>query len=477
MTDIVHDSEQETKTSGLLITEFKTKPNIKGLAEIFGAKIQELEDALFQLFTLRGVDTAFGAQLDLLGAVVGVVRGGLNDTDYATAIRAEILLNVSSGTIQQILALMYTAFPGVVFTGVEEYPADFRIVAHSPLANPAQAGALVHSALPAGVGGYLVYSIVPAGHTFTYCDSNDSQPVIDENLGYGSSTPDLDIVIDPGFSPPFSDSVNILLTNGSVILAAGDGGQAALSYDGGFTWTSTPTGINPALENVSCGAYGAGFFVLGTDIGNTLFSTDAGLTWSALTSVGAGFKAMTYGNGLFVGVTTAGEIFSSPDADTWTSQTNGFGGGIIWSVCWSGSLFVAGGDGGVLETSPDGVTWTDRTSTLSGSITASFFGGGLYLIGDNAFIASSSDGITWNTILAASGADTNGFAYGDGTFMLVWADGTAAYSLDDTATWFLITPPTVGTTLTSIIYLGSFLASGQSNTILTRSGGRYAGSA
>ena len=188
MSDIVQDSQQALETSGLLITQFKTQPNMVALAQIFGAKIQEIEDALFQLFNLRGVNTAFGAELDVLGAIVGVIREGLSDTDYATAIRAEILLNISSGTIQQLLALMYATYPSATFTLHEGYPADFTIVAHAVLTNPTQAGALVQTAKPAGVGGYLVYSIVPLADTFTDCDSNLSQPVTSALLGYGDSS-------------------------------------------------------------------------------------------------------------------------------------------------------------------------------------------------------------------------------------------------------------------------------------------------
>jgi hypothetical protein len=188
MSDIVYDPNQIQESSGLLITQFKTQPNMIALAQIFGAKIQEIEDALFQLFNLRGVNTAFGAELDILGSVVGVIRAGLNDTDYATAIRSEILLNISSGTVQQLLSLMYSAYPGFVFTLHEGYPADFTIVASGVLPNPIQAGALVQTAKPAGVGGYLVYSIVPLADTFTTSDSNLSQPVTSSLLGYADSS-------------------------------------------------------------------------------------------------------------------------------------------------------------------------------------------------------------------------------------------------------------------------------------------------
>lgn len=79
--------------------------NIKLLLRGLVGPAQEIENALQQLLTLRGVDTAEGAQLDVLGRVVGQLRNGMVDDDYRRLIRARISVNRSKGTIADVLTV------------------------------------------------------------------------------------------------------------------------------------------------------------------------------------------------------------------------------------------------------------------------------------------------------------------------------------------------------------------------------------
>lgn len=188
MGEPVYDLAHAVELPALLIQQFVEDPAMAAMCAIFGAKVQELEDALWQLYTLRGVSSASGAQLDLLGRILNYARGSLSDVAYAVALRSKILLNTDSGTTQQILSLMYAAFPGATFTISENYPASFTVKAATILANPTAAGAMVQSAKPAGVNAQLVYSTVPLTNTFTYCDANVTQPVTSALLGLADSS-------------------------------------------------------------------------------------------------------------------------------------------------------------------------------------------------------------------------------------------------------------------------------------------------
>ena len=53
----------------------------------------------------RVVGVAVGAQLDVLGRIVGEARLGDPDANYRLRIKAGILLNVSSGTPEELLAI------------------------------------------------------------------------------------------------------------------------------------------------------------------------------------------------------------------------------------------------------------------------------------------------------------------------------------------------------------------------------------
>jgi len=81
-----------------LIHQWKDKPNVVGLLTSYLESVQEVEDIYNQLLTERGVDTAIGAQLDILGRIVGEPRNSRNDDDYRNAIRLRISINTSDGT-------------------------------------------------------------------------------------------------------------------------------------------------------------------------------------------------------------------------------------------------------------------------------------------------------------------------------------------------------------------------------------------
>lgn len=66
---------------------------------------QPLEAALMQLLLLRRVDTAEGAQLDVIGAIVGRARDGADDDVYRRRIRAQIATNASDGRTEDLIAI------------------------------------------------------------------------------------------------------------------------------------------------------------------------------------------------------------------------------------------------------------------------------------------------------------------------------------------------------------------------------------
>jgi hypothetical protein len=72
-------------------------PRLQGLINSVASMCQEIEDYASDLLTKRTIDTASGNALDVIGEIVGQVRGGLSDDDYRSAIRFRIKLNTSCG--------------------------------------------------------------------------------------------------------------------------------------------------------------------------------------------------------------------------------------------------------------------------------------------------------------------------------------------------------------------------------------------
>lgn len=67
------------------------------------ASVQDVENALQQLFRERRIDTAVGEQLDVLGRLVGQKRNGLSDDDYRRYVRARIAANRSNGSYEDLI--------------------------------------------------------------------------------------------------------------------------------------------------------------------------------------------------------------------------------------------------------------------------------------------------------------------------------------------------------------------------------------
>lgn len=81
------------------------KNNITLFLEAVLTSIQDVENALQQLYRERRIDTAVGTQLDILGKIVGQPRNGLSDDTYRRRVRARVSVNRSDGLIEDILTV------------------------------------------------------------------------------------------------------------------------------------------------------------------------------------------------------------------------------------------------------------------------------------------------------------------------------------------------------------------------------------
>lgn len=97
MTELTHITNHEAQALRTLLSQWADSPKIKALVRVFAARMQTLEDDAWALFVERGVETAEGVQLDILGEIVGQARLGLEDGDFRRLIRVRILANRACG--------------------------------------------------------------------------------------------------------------------------------------------------------------------------------------------------------------------------------------------------------------------------------------------------------------------------------------------------------------------------------------------
>lgn len=101
--------------------------NLKNLVKLSADRSQILEEAIWDLLTLRTLKESFGQQLDLLGAIFGEMRLSRGDSEYRDAIFLRITLNLSSGDPETILAFLKSLSGADTIILKETFPASLEI--------------------------------------------------------------------------------------------------------------------------------------------------------------------------------------------------------------------------------------------------------------------------------------------------------------------------------------------------------------
>lgn len=104
--DAYRTTDHEDQGLDVLLEQYRHKVRIPAWLTVYLDEVQALEDAAYDVLLKRIFDNASGAQLDALGRIVGEPRRSLDDTSFKIFIRARILINRSTGTAPQILAIL-----------------------------------------------------------------------------------------------------------------------------------------------------------------------------------------------------------------------------------------------------------------------------------------------------------------------------------------------------------------------------------
>lgn len=167
------------------LEQYKSKPKLNALARVYLNRIQELENACWEVILYRLLPNAEGAQLDMIGRIVGRGRNGLVDSDYLIAIRAQIRINRSCGTPEDMIDVTRLSVPaGFTFTYDEAYPKTVLITV---------IGAVnwtidvlydnLFRAKSSGTKLFLQYSEADDSNTFTFATGTNWEPSATQGFG------------------------------------------------------------------------------------------------------------------------------------------------------------------------------------------------------------------------------------------------------------------------------------------------------
>ena len=172
------------------ISQFQDKPRLSALLCAFLNQVQELEVAIFDLITERVIGFAIGAQLDILGDIVGQERLAFGDTDFRTLIRARIKVNRSDGQPEQLLEILRLVLldtPAPEIKIAEFFPASVHLCVPTELTFDADIiNSLLQAAKATAVLLIFKFTLSPKAKTFTFAPG--SIVVIDADKGFADET-------------------------------------------------------------------------------------------------------------------------------------------------------------------------------------------------------------------------------------------------------------------------------------------------
>jgi hypothetical protein len=238
-------------------------------------------------------------------------------------------------------------------------------------------------------------------------------------------------------------------------------GIGKIAYSGdGVTWIKQALG-----RSWRAVCYGNGLFVAvgssdGSDITDEVATSTDGINWT-VTALPANIRlnAVTYGNGKFVAVGNGSTAYST-DGINWTAFARPSND--RWrGVCYGDGRFVAVGDGTPAAYSDDGITWTKATMPLEGNWTGVTYGNGRFVAVDRvAKTAYSDDGITWTATANTGILYGTAVTYGNGKFVATAYNSRETMYSTDGINWTVTALP-ANIELDSVTYgNGKFVAVG-----------------
>ncbi len=156
-TDDITPVDYDTVGEARLLWQYRDKPRLTGALTSLVEGLQPLEDVTFDIMVGRWPLTAVGAQLDVLGRLVGQERGGLLDAEYRLWILARGAVNRGNGRVDDLLAIL-EALGATGYVVRELYPANVVVETGIAAASyPASVAGILGGAKAGGVRLDFVY--------------------------------------------------------------------------------------------------------------------------------------------------------------------------------------------------------------------------------------------------------------------------------------------------------------------------------
>ncbi|MEX2526166.1 MAG: hypothetical protein WEA09_00895 [Gemmatimonadota bacterium] len=245
---------------------------------------------------------------------------------------------------------------------------------------------------------------------------------------------------------PVDQTIHGLATNGSVMVAVGEGSATLATSSNGVEWSAAANPLSTAARGVAWG--NPQWVAVGTG-GSGIATSPDGESWTAGTPPGA-FEGygVAYGGGRWVAVGDGDSpLLTSTDASVWTAGTaSGLAMGL--AVGWNGNQWVVGGSGThPLWVSRNGTDWNPVSGPLTEVHGVAWNGSFWLATGTDANgvrAAVSEDGLTWEARTTPLAGVGSGVAWNGGLWLAVREavdGGSPLITSPDGVTWSAVEPP------------------------------------
>jgi hypothetical protein len=113
-----------------MLSRYRGADRIEAVYQAIGDGAQLLEDLAFDVLVSTTIADATGDALDQWGAVVGVDRQGARDREYRRYIRAQVLVNKSLGSVDELTEIYETLTEPSRVLHNAHHPSGFRLTAY-----------------------------------------------------------------------------------------------------------------------------------------------------------------------------------------------------------------------------------------------------------------------------------------------------------------------------------------------------------
>lgn len=177
---MIHRTDYVESALDRLPEQFKNSENFKKLITVLVKQLQQVEDAVYSMRNLFDIDNSEGAQLDLLGKILGAPRAGRDDTRYKLRLKGQQLIFFSGGESERIRKVLELCVPGSNPNVQDNGEAAFlATMAQVTISDPLETALLVRETKSAGVSGYVYWQTANDANTFCF----DTGPGLGYDVG------------------------------------------------------------------------------------------------------------------------------------------------------------------------------------------------------------------------------------------------------------------------------------------------------